>query len=193
MLLVKKTIFSLILYFTIFFSNSFAQIIQVVPIKPSPTLGDYEFFLDMFKTDLKIFQKSQLQKIKLIDKKTSELFSLGSFSNLEQKAFILDFAEIRTKHMFSLQTIWQSELKKFSDPNYVPLKNIEIKNKLQEPASKEDVKKYINVLQELRYEFFVQFEKFIEDNEDVIPIMEYNIYVVEIKRMHERMNLKKKD
>jgi hypothetical protein len=110
----------------------------------------------------KVFTKEFAQAIKIVDKKTEKTFDFTTLKKVEQRLFILVFAQEISQQSYKLQQKWIEEIKKFDKDGYSS-DNPKI-------AKKDDVIKYSNELLEVRKKFAVSFEdyviKFLDDFKD---------------------------
>lgn len=171
-------------------------IIRIEPAEePSPTLEDYDEYLNHYKELRKDFFKLEkwkdVQLRKKDDPKVVKKFS--EFPEFEQHMFCISLAGRLSSEMVSLDEAWRGELKKFSDAKHKILPRKEIKNDKQKPALKPDVEKYLKELTELRKGFAVEFESYAEKTlkkyEKEVPEAERNKRLKDIRDFHDKHKL----
>ena len=129
----------------------------------------------------KIFKPEFIEDIQITDKQTKKVSKFTSLKPLEQRVFILVFAQEIGQQAKRLQDAWLNEIKKFDDKDYT--------SENPKVAKKEDVLKYSNELLEVRKKFSSLFEKyvikFIADFQNEITEDEKKIILKKVKEFHD--------
>jgi hypothetical protein len=161
---------------------------------PSPTIEDYEKFLTKIENMGKNFMVfDSWKEMSFKHKVTGKVVEWKDLSDYEKTMFCLIMAERTSAYFTKMNTYWQNELKEFDDPNHklVPTPNPE--NDKQKPATKEDVKKYVEKLTTLRKNFAVEYEKFAEKSlktyEKEIPQPEREKMLKSMRDYHDKHKL----
>jgi hypothetical protein len=162
--------------------------------EPSPTLEQYEKFLTKMETMAKNFTNfDSWKEMSFKHKVTGKVVEWKDLSEFEKTMFCLIMADRTTAYFTRMNEFWQDELKEFDDPNHklVPTPNPE--NDKQKPATKEDVKKYVDKLTVLRKDFALEYEKFAEKSlktyEKEIPQAERDKMLKSMKEYHDKHKL----
>lgn len=188
-------------FFGGYFQTSHAQqqtqnVVSLEPAMetPSPTLEDYEKFLDKMDKMAKNFMVfDSWKEITFKHKTTGKVVEWKDLSDYEKTMFCLVMAERTTGYFTRMDAYWQQELKAFDNPNHKLVPTPDPQNDKQKPATKEDVKKYVERLSEIRKKFAVEYEKFAEDSikkyEKEIAAPEGEKMLKAIKEYHDKNKL----
>lgn len=151
----------------------------------SPTNKDYENVLNHYKkiADNSLDVKSW-QETKMVNSVTKEKKLFKELDEIDQYMFCLSKVTNTANILLEYSEIWNNELKKFNDPNYV----VAVKS-----SQKNDVEGYIKELLDLRKDYAVKSEKFVEDTmdkfRDIIPLKERELFIKEIRDFNDEHKL----
>lgn len=150
------------------------------PEKAKATHENYKQAISNYENyNSKIFSKEFAQSIKITEKTTNKTSEFTSLKNIEQRLFILVFAQELSQQSSRLQQAWIAEIAKFDKSDYA--------SDNPKMAKKDDVIKYSNELLEIRKKFSASFEdyvlKFIDEFKDDITEDEKNMILKRIKEL----------
>lgn len=121
--------------------------------KAKATHDDYKNAIRAYKNfNDSTFSQEYWKRIQIIDKKTNDVKSFSTLSELEKHTFIMVFSQQVSQESSRLQSSWRNEINNFSDKNY--------ESDNPKIAKKEDVIKYNKELFEIREKFANQCDSF---------------------------------
>ncbi|MEI7486351.1 MAG: hypothetical protein WCJ72_02875 [Chryseobacterium sp.] len=145
-----------ILFFYLFFSlNIYDQNHK----EHSPTVAQYEEKIEYFGSITKnIFQEKTWEKIILQNKITKKETLWVNLDSFQKQMFCFSMGNRTLSAFLKMEEHWAEELKKFDNPNYKLVNSSESR-----PATKTEVKNYLEKIKEMKKEFAKEFEIFNHD------------------------------
>lgn len=151
----------------------------------SPTVADYEEKIQYFESVKKdIFDHKTWEKIILESKYEKKEINFNQMSDLDKQLFCFTMGNRTLNALLRIEQLWQEELKKFDNPNHKL-----INSKESRPATKNEVKSYLDKIIIMRKNFAQDFDKFNQNffskyKNDLTPeeINSYNIKVQNAKK-----------
>jgi len=143
-----------ILFILLFASNLFFQHKEY-----SPTVADYEEKIDYFeKVSINLFDQKTWEQIILKNKYEDKEIRFSQMNEYHKGLFRFSMGNRTLNSYLKIEDYWKEELKKFDNPNHKL-----VNSKESRPATKTEVKSYLDKLQIMRKKFASDFDLFTQD------------------------------